>query len=296
MSRACAVIIDPAPAAVGNVVTAFAYQSSDAGSFSPTWDTLALGSSLIYGQNPPSGGTGAGEFNDPDGNPASHFLAGGLPVLTDGNYGTLVTGGPHPAFATCGSGAGEFVIYNLPPNQTGYDLTNIVIAGGWNDDGRDAQWYTVSYSTVENPGTFIPLKVITNNPIVSGESVIRTTITPAAGSLAANVYAIQVDFTTPVGGENGYSGYSEIAVLGSPSAPLAPTIASPTVSGGNLILTGTGGTPNRDYSLLSTTNLLTPMSNWTVMSTGVLDGSGAFSNAIPISASTPASFFRVRLP
>src|SRR5207237_152048 len=100
MSRACAVIVDPAPAALGNVVTAFAYQTSDAGSFSPTWDTSALASSLIAGQNPPADGFGAGDFTDPDGNPVSHDLAGGLPVLTDGNYGTIVTGGAHPAFAT----------------------------------------------------------------------------------------------------------------------------------------------------------------------------------------------------
>src|SRR6185436_14041184 len=41
-TRGCAVIVDPVPAAVGNVVTAFAYQTSDASApntFSPTWNT-----------------------------------------------------------------------------------------------------------------------------------------------------------------------------------------------------------------------------------------------------------------
>jgi len=38
------------------------------------------------------------------------------------------------------------------------------------------------------------------------------------------------------------------------------------------------------------------VANWTVSATGVFDGSGAFSNAIPINVSTPAAFFRLRTP
>src|SRR5437764_6958187 len=253
-TRGCAVIVDPAPAAVGNVIAAFAYQTSDPGlpnTFTPAWDTSALGSSLIAGQNPPSGGFAAGNFNDPDTNfPNS---AGGLPVLTDGNYGFFAFDGSHPAFATGGASAGQYVIYTLGNNVNGYSVTNIQIAGGWNDNGRNSQFYTVSYSTVANPTTFIPIKAVNNSPTFPSESVIRTTIKPAAGVLASNVYAIEVDFTTPAGVPNGYSGYSEISVYGSPSAPLviAPPIGSVSQSGGNLILTGTGGyPPNSGYTLL----------------------------------------------
>jgi len=76
--------------------------------------------------------------------------------------------------------------------------------------------------------------------------------------------------------------------------PTPPTLGAPKVSGGNLILTGTGGTPNSGYTWLSTTNLLAQ--NWITNTTGTLDGAGAFSNAIPVSTTTPASFFRLRLP
>ncbi|MBW8863901.1 MAG: hypothetical protein JF609_03070 [Verrucomicrobia bacterium] len=69
---------------------------------------------------------------------------------------------------------------------------------------------------------------------------------------------------------------------------------SPKVSGGNLILTGTGGTAGAGYTLLTTTNLAAPGS-WTTSSTGTLDGSGAFSNSVPIGTS-PARFFRVSMP
>jgi hypothetical protein len=81
--------------------------------------------------------------------------------------------------------------------------------------------------------------------------------------------------------------------LSSPAVP--PVLGTPMVSGGNLILTGTGGTPNSGYTWLSTTNLSAPII-WTTNSTGTLDGTGACSNAIPIDASENASFFWLRLP
>jgi hypothetical protein len=65
---------------------------------------------------------------------------------------------------------------------------------------------------------------------------------------------------------------------------------SPKVSGGNLILTGAGGPANGSYTLLTTTNLANANS-WTAYVSGPLDGTGAFSNAIPIAAA-PARYFR----
>jgi hypothetical protein len=484
VSRGCTVKVDPAPLAVNNIVTAFAYQTSDAGSFTPTWDTSTFAASLISGAYPSSAGTG--NFLDPDGNPISHNLAGGLPVLTDNDYGAIVDGGTHPAFATCGPNAGQFVIYDMPASPYGFNLTNILISSGWNDAGRDADWATISYSTMASPTTFLPLAIVTNNPTVSIKSVIRATITPGAGILASNVSALKVDFTSPPGIENGYAGFSQINVYGSPSAnqdprplittenqtglstppwtvespnliagqlpssvgpgvftlegcnvtnltdgfigfgadfgascgadglsvpwiifnsasgwnltnivvytlwhdygrdgqfynvsystlsapatflPLAsvafnpdiptgittgnrvsiapplgqtmlatniaavrfdftpqgsqdfgwsgyseivlqgtnlpstvvvpPTLAAPKVSGNDLILTGSGGTPNSGYTWLTTTNLTNPIANWTTNTTGFLNGSGSFSNAIPVDTSKPARFFRLRLP
>ena len=74
-----------------------------------------------------------------------------------------------------------------------------------------------------------------------------------------------------------------------------PTLGRPQVSGGNLILTGTGGTPNSGYTWLSSTNLSSP-AHWTTNGTGTLDGSGALSSSIPILATPPVGFFRLRAP
>ena len=48
-------------------------------------------------------------------------------------------------YITCGNanGTGSTVIYTLPALTNGYNLTNITVYGGWQDNGRDQQAYTV---------------------------------------------------------------------------------------------------------------------------------------------------------
>ena len=75
-----------------------------------------------------------------------------------------------------------------------------------------------------------------------------------------------------------------------------PTIHPPTVTAGNLILQGTGGTPLGSYSWLTSTNVAAPSANWTTNLAGAFDGSGAFSNAFPINTGEPARFFRMKSP
>jgi hypothetical protein len=67
------------------------------------------------------------------------------------------------------------------------------------------------------------------------------------------------------------------------------------VSGGNFILTGANGQANSSYTLLTTTNLSSPIT-WTTNSTGTLDANGAFSNAIPIRGLPASSFFQLQVP
>ncbi|HVM49545.1 MAG TPA: autotransporter-associated beta strand repeat-containing protein [Candidatus Acidoferrum sp.] len=74
------------------------------------------------------------------------------------------------------------------------------------------------------------------------------------------------------------------------------TLNPPVFSGGNLILTASGGTPGGSYTLLTSTNITTPLTAWTTNSTGSLDGSGGFSNSIPINTSERVRFFDLRMP
>ncbi len=108
----------------------------------------------------------------------------------------------------------------------------------------------------------------------------------------------------------GTGNFSSVTVLPSGGATFNPSTGVLTItsvgnglafnpvktSGGSLILTGTGGTAGGGYTLLTTTNLTTPLANWTTNTTGTLDGNGAFSNAVPVNPAQPVQFFRVRAP
>jgi hypothetical protein len=89
--------------------------------------------------------------------------------------------------------------------------------------------------------------------------------------------------------------FDNVKLTATPVVVNSPTLEAAAFSGHNLIVTGTGGTPNAGYTWLVATNLSAPIV-WMTNGTGALDGTGAFSNAIPVDASRPASFFRLRMP
>lgn len=63
----------------------------------------------------------------------------------------------------------------------------------------------------------------------------------------------------------------------------SPTIERVTMSGGNIIMSGTNNSgPGGTYHVLTSTNLLLPRANWTLLTNGSFDGNGDFSvtNAI----------------
>jgi hypothetical protein len=266
------------------IVTTSENQNTDA----PTW--VIEQNSLIGGKLPSSVGQGsfAGGFNNEQ-------VTEGLPALTDGTFGPFasVSGLGTTNFATCGGafGAGSYIIYSSPSS---WDLTNVVVYSGWANYNRDGQFYILSYSTLAAPTNFIPLaSVYYNPPDLGGPSANRVAIARGNGTpLATNVAAVKFDFTTQSGNlDNGYSGYAEIILQGS----ARPGLNAPYISGGNLILIGTG-TPHGGYTVLTSPDVTAPLATWTASITGVFDSSGVCSNAIPISGSTPARFFQLRTP
>jgi hypothetical protein len=101
-------------------------------------------------------------------------------------------------------------------------------------------------------------------------------------SVLGNATTIQADF-------------DNVQLTATPAVLKAPILGAPGISGGNLVVRGTGGMPNRGYIWQVATNLTAPI-NWTTNSIGTLDGTGAFSNVIPINSAQPASFFRLQVP
>jgi hypothetical protein len=66
-----------------------------------------------------------------------------------------------------------------------------------------------------------------------------------------------------------------------------------TLSGGKIILNSTGWTPDETYTLLETTNVTTPWSNWIAGATGYSDTNGNISCTNAIGAA-PRMFFTIR--
>jgi hypothetical protein len=73
-----------------------------------------------------------------------------------------------------------------------------------------------------------------------------------------------------------------------------PVVKSVRVSNGSLIFSGTGGTISGTYYVLTTTNVTTPLINWTVLMTNTFDGSGGFSVTNGITPNIPHQFFIIK--
>jgi hypothetical protein len=73
-----------------------------------------------------------------------------------------------------------------------------------------------------------------------------------------------------------------------------PTIGGIEVSGGNVIISGTGGTQGDTYYVVSSTNVALPLVDWTPVATNVFGPGGVFS--VTNAVSGPSEFFRIQLP
>ena len=142
------VFVGSAPAAL---VISTANQTA-AVPFTPTWTPAT--DSLIAGLVP---STALGNFSEEANvrNVNSLTLGGSLTINSISSPNSTCS----TNYVTCGDlyGAGSTVTYTLPVVTNGYNLTNIAVYGGWQDNGRDQQAYTVYYSTVANPAVFIVL-------------------------------------------------------------------------------------------------------------------------------------------
>jgi hypothetical protein len=75
-----------------------------------------------------------------------------------------------------------------------------------------------------------------------------------------------------------------------------PKFAGITVSGTNVVLTGTNGTPGANYAILTATNVALPLSNWLSIVTNQFGAGGGFSFTNGILPAEPQRYFRFRTP
>ena len=93
---------------------------------------------------------------------------------------------------------------------------------------------------------------------------------------------------------------SQLAVSGTlavtTSGISTPKIVSIVLSGSNLILSGSNGSPGVNYNVLSSTNLNLPLGSWPVAGTGAFDNGGDFSFTNTVDKTIRSSFFLIQVP
>jgi autotransporter-associated beta strand protein len=67
-----------------------------------------------------------------------------------------------------------------------------------------------------------------------------------------------------------------------------------TLAAATLIFAGTGGTPNWNFDVLTTTNLALPVATWSNALSGQFDASGNFTVSLPVNPTTPQQFYLLR--
>lgn len=79
-------------------------------------------------------------------------------------------------------------------------------------------------------------------------------------------------------------------------APATPVITSIILANTNLVMAGTAGAPTWTYYLLASTNISSPLSNWSAVQTGAFDAFGNFQITNGEDPTIPQNFFILQLP
>jgi autotransporter-associated beta strand protein len=135
--------------------------------------------------------------------------------------------------------------------------------------------------------------------VVNSPGIVNLTY---SGSM--NIASLTVNGTAQPNGTYGASGNNPGGVFtGSGSlvvgpASTGPTIGTTTISGTTLTLTGSGGSPNASFRVLTSTNVAAPLNSgaWTQFGSGSFDGAGNFNFSGTINPSDAHRFFIVVSP
>jgi hypothetical protein len=116
---------------------------------------------------------------------------------------------------------------------------------------------------------------------------------------ATNEFVINSSqFQNPLGNGSFYlhtNGNSLVLSFTNNLATVMPVGVNLTLSGANLVFSGSNGIPFRQYYVLASTNLGLPLATWPVVSTNAFDASGDFSFTNPPNPNAPQTFYILRL-
>ena len=81
-----------------------------------------------------------------------------------------------------------------------------------------------------------------------------------------------------------------------PASSIAPRLSGIALSGGSVLISGSGGLPGTTSYLLGSTNAALPITNWTRVATNVFDNSGSFVFTNAIDPEMPHRFYLMQQP
>lgn len=114
---------------------------------------------------------------------------------------------------------------------------------------------------------------------------INLVYTPVADYIGADQFSYNITDQIDVA-----QGFVNITVLP------APLFSGAAKSGTNVVLSGLNGAVGGTFRILASTNLLTPLANWTNIFSGTFDGTGHFNVTNPIIVGTPQRFYIMQAP
>jgi hypothetical protein len=241
-----------------------------------------------------------------------------VPTVVAGlNYYVNNNAPPGQTFTTLGVATKGYLLSSI------YMQEELDTAGG---NGTTNSTYTLGiYLVSGNNAALITSYSSTNQPIIiEGDWIQWTGLTNILATNSTYAFSIQKDTGTgwwglgndygsgdlyaggqaallPAGGIGAIAFSTDTTVDAGFSVALSlviptPHIGTAKISGGNFVLSGSGGSSGSGYSVLSQTNLAQPLANWTVVGTGTFDGSGNFSFTNAVTPSMSKRFFRIRMP
>jgi hypothetical protein len=175
-----------------------------------------------------------------------------------------------------------FRLSALPPSQTVVPGSNAT--------------YTVTVADPMSMGNTVVLG-LTGLPLGTSARFNTNSITgPGSATLSistANSLPVSNYLLTLVGTSAGVTNSFPISLTVMPLP--RPSIRTASVHGGTLTFSGNGGLSGETYYVLASTNLTTPVAQWTVVATNTFDANGGFMFANPLNLTVPETFFQLAL-
>jgi hypothetical protein len=142
-----------------------------------------------------------------------------------------------------------------------------------------------------------------STPNVLGDSRISVVVPPGSGTanvtVQSGLYEPDTDDGPGANANEPIFGYGVSATNAADQFTYVttPKILHVSASDGNLTASGTNnGNPGGTFHVLMSTNLLLPLTNWTVFTSGSFDSNGNFSFTNTISSTNPGTFYLLRVP